>query len=158
MTGYQEQPEPPAGARGDTLGSLATAAVTSWSRLAEAWFRNVVRLAKVPLELVEDEDPTLGVCRTSVYVTTPKAVPRAAGGAAGGADVACVSIKDATTGAAVASAVTVTPETLTLDGTRQEVVVEVPAGIAPGLYEVTLRLDGTNEPPQSYVVPFGIPL
>jgi hypothetical protein len=152
MSGAAEGPPPtPADA-----GALARSALADWARITEAIWHNAMALASLPLELAQQEDPTLGVCHASVWFVAPKRAEGWGGSHHGGA-LSCAALKNATSDQTLGQAdVTIDAPAIRFDGTPQEVVIRVPGTIAPGLYEVTLHEETTNTE-QSYVLPFGVP-
>ena len=130
------------------MGEVASRLVTAWARIAEQVWRNGFQLWKVPAELAEAEDATLGVWRTSVYFQAP---PNTA------VNLRCASVKEVPAGRPIGGQLSTDPRTYqAVDGRLQEIVICLPPNTEAGLYEVTLE-DETSGTCAIYLLPFGVP-
>jgi hypothetical protein len=129
------------------VGHVASTLVIAWARIAEQVLRNGFSLWKVPAELADAEDATLGVGQTSVLFAAP------------GTDAClrCASAKEVPSGRPIAGNVSLKPTTYTAAaGAAYTIEVCLPPNAAPGLYEITIE-DETSLTRQSYLLPFGVP-
>jgi hypothetical protein len=129
------------------MGEVVSKLVIAWARIAEQALRNGFQLWKVPIELAEAEDATLGVWRTSVYFT---AKPQTA------VCLRCVSVKEMPSGRLITAAPSLDPISYNADGSPHEIEVGLPRNAGAGLYEITLE-DETSRAKQCYLLPLGVP-